>query len=611
MVYAASVDSFILFGGSDGRPQSDTWAFNEARSSWIKLQPVISPAARINASMAYDSSTDKVLLFGGSGADGVLSDTWLFNPQNSTWTELKAPLSPDPRKGASMAYDASSGLFVLFGGEGQSGFLGDTWVFNPTNSTWTQLNPALSPAARGFASMDFDSSTSTLVLFGGSNSSNLYGDTWLFDLVTSTWTALSPTSAPTARASATMVYDASESRFLLFGGQGNGGSLLQDSWTFDSASSLWTRLTLTRSPTARSSAVMAYDSSRGTIVLFGGRNLSGILGDTWLYAHASQKWVELSPSPAPTARAAPSMVYDSSVNLFVLFGGQEGSLYFKESWLLDPISSGWKFLSPPISPSPRADGSMVFDSSAQASILFGGQITGGYYHDSWAFDAGSATWVILSPSDSPSGRSDASMAFNSSNGTSLLFGGQGSSGFLGDSWLFSLATSSWSALNPATSPTSRSGASMAFNSSNGTFLLFGGVNSGGPLGDTWLYDPALGNWRELSPPTPPAARAFASMVFDSANKVFLLFGGGHGGSRFNDSWLFDPASGSWMELHPTNPPPGRSFAPMAYNSTSGAALIFGGDSGHDLLGDAWQLRVSPPPLPHEKDSFGWAIITGL
>ena len=41
--------------------------------------------------MAYDSSSHRVIMFGGSVADGskYFNDTWAYDPAANTWTELK------------------------------------------------------------------------------------------------------------------------------------------------------------------------------------------------------------------------------------------------------------------------------------------------------------------------------------------------------------------------------------------------------------------------------------------------------------------------------------------------------------------------------------------
>src|SRR6202035_5580108 len=52
---------------------------------------------------------------------------------------------PPARTGAAMAFDAANGTVVLFGGNGRSRSLGDTWIWD--GSAWAQAHPSTSPPA--------------------------------------------------------------------------------------------------------------------------------------------------------------------------------------------------------------------------------------------------------------------------------------------------------------------------------------------------------------------------------------------------------------------------------------------------------------------------------
>jgi hypothetical protein len=140
-----------------------------------------------------------------------------------------------------MAYDSATGSVVLFGGANGGSDLNDTWTFNGV--TWTRLSPSTSPPARAYASMAYDPATGKIVLFGGSGNSGDLSDTWTFD--GTNWTELSTTASPPARDSASFAYDAATGKIVLFGGEGNGGNL-GDTWTFDGTN--WTQLSPPASP---------------------------------------------------------------------------------------------------------------------------------------------------------------------------------------------------------------------------------------------------------------------------------------------------------------------------------------------------------------------------
>lgn len=71
---------------------------------------------------------------------------------------------PAARTGAVMAYDASLQKVVMFGGQGKSGPLSDTWAWD--GGGWTQLHPADSPPAMSISAMGWDPQSKELVLVG-------------------------------------------------------------------------------------------------------------------------------------------------------------------------------------------------------------------------------------------------------------------------------------------------------------------------------------------------------------------------------------------------------------------------------------------------------------
>ena len=140
-IAVACASVFGLVGVSMPRAAADT-----PTPTWTQLSPSTSPYPSVHASMAYDSGTGQLVLFGGYGAGGTYSNTWTWN--GSTWTEQFPATSPSARNFASMAYDPGTGQLVLFGGvDSNSGNeFADTWTWN--GSDWTELTPSTSPLAR-------------------------------------------------------------------------------------------------------------------------------------------------------------------------------------------------------------------------------------------------------------------------------------------------------------------------------------------------------------------------------------------------------------------------------------------------------------------------------
>lgn len=141
------------------------------------------PAARGHAAMAY-AGGGKVLLFGGASYS---SDTWEWDGGTLQWTQrctgcVAGSTKPSGRAFASMAYDSTRNRVVLFGGFDSSQDLADTWEWNPVSLTWSQVTPSAGPTMRQAASAAFDVSRGRVVLFGGQDSAvgDHFQDTWLY-----------------------------------------------------------------------------------------------------------------------------------------------------------------------------------------------------------------------------------------------------------------------------------------------------------------------------------------------------------------------------------------------------------------------------------------------
>jgi hypothetical protein len=66
-----------------------------------------------------------IILFGGAGPNDVPNrNTWLWDGQ--FWSH-RQDIGPSPRSSHNMAYDTTRDRVVLFGGSAESSYYGDTW----------------------------------------------------------------------------------------------------------------------------------------------------------------------------------------------------------------------------------------------------------------------------------------------------------------------------------------------------------------------------------------------------------------------------------------------------------------------------------------------------
>ena len=378
--------------------------------AWVQQSPAQSPSARYAASMAYDSATSQLVLFGGAGDSGLLADTWIWD--GSTWTQQSPATSPPALYYASIAYDPATSQLVLFGGYGDSAnaALAGTWTWD--GSTWTQQAPAVSPPARSSASMAYDPATSQLVLFGGYGQSGLLGDTWTWD--GSNWAELSPAASPSARGGSSMAYDPATSQLVLFGG-GYATTLLADTWTWDGTT--WTQQSPATNPTARAYSSMAYDPATSQLVLFGGlgdpSGPYGLFGDTWTWDGGT--WTQQEPSASPSARQDADMAYDPAASQLVMFGGVDPG----------PLGDTWTY-NPGQEPQ-----SITFSTAAPSSTSYSGANNRTYTASATATSGLPVALSIDSASTSGCTISGDTVSYGGGVGTCIIDGNQpGNSSYL-------------------------------------------------------------------------------------------------------------------------------------------------------------------------------------
>ena len=68
--------------------------------------------------------------YDGKGTD-YYAETWAYDYSTDTWTQMNPTNHPSARMGYAFTCDLGSGQVVLFGGRGASGFCDDTWLYGP------------------------------------------------------------------------------------------------------------------------------------------------------------------------------------------------------------------------------------------------------------------------------------------------------------------------------------------------------------------------------------------------------------------------------------------------------------------------------------------------
>jgi hypothetical protein len=130
MVYDAGADRIVVFGGATdmyGDVFGDTWVYDTDANSWTEMHPVVSPPRRAGAAAWYDPVARATFVFGGS-ADWsswpclpwmVLGAEELraYGVDSDAWTLYRTDPNPGYRVGSGAVLDPQDNQAILFGGE--------------------------------------------------------------------------------------------------------------------------------------------------------------------------------------------------------------------------------------------------------------------------------------------------------------------------------------------------------------------------------------------------------------------------------------------------------------------------------------------------------------
>jgi len=138
--------SLYLLGGLEGSafvPSGKAYRLRPQGTAWEPLADL--PAGEERGAAAVVVSSGHIFLLGGETSAGLTSSVLDYEVTTNTWSVAPTPL-PTPRSHAA-AMREDDGTFILAGGNGPQGPLGDTYALFLGATTW-DLRAAM-PTARG------------------------------------------------------------------------------------------------------------------------------------------------------------------------------------------------------------------------------------------------------------------------------------------------------------------------------------------------------------------------------------------------------------------------------------------------------------------------------
>jgi hypothetical protein len=310
----------------------------------------------------------------------------------------------------------------------------------------------------------------------------------------------------------------------------------------------------------KTEASLVYDESANRTLFFGGCG-NGYQNNLWLYDCSGDVWTQANPD--------------------VFKMGPEGRVR-EDTKAVPPGCCSY---------------GICYDREARVSILYRKNSGGSAWAPEgpgnnmvWWYAALKNKWIFKEPNGDrrPGYINGASLAHDPVNKESVLFGGYDNT-----LWGYKAETNAWRRIDvPEPRPVKASYPNWVYLDKEKRFFLFAEDAT------TWLFDPAKPAWEKLKPDVQPPQRQAAAIAYDRANNVAVMFGGlfnvpaPKNRDRRGDTWVFDPAKGQWQEVKP-NPSPGptQNVYQAAYDTVNNVTVLV-------TAGQTWVYRfIRPHPIP--------------
>jgi N-acetylneuraminic acid mutarotase len=316
LVYNSKTNQAFITYGYQYRPSSgekvlfDTWAFDPQSLAWKPMQKRPFPTCYYVEGSVYDSVADQVIVFCSGNNRSIMA----YDANTNAWSMLDDANTPY-RSLPQIAYDSESDKTILFGGYdgNQAKVFDETWAFDSKTNTWTKMEPAVHPPAMMGIDMAYDAESDRVILWGGyifkgdmindwsaDPAENLV---WAYDYNTNTWEQLSVNNGPAIPEwvsdleQIAMTYAPDMDRVFVYA-----DDLF---YTYDYNTNHWEQAKgdlIKAGPGRRMMQGMVYLPTIQRLMVFGGSRVpvdvnssENFMDDTWLYDPQTGEWTQVGP----------------------------------------------------------------------------------------------------------------------------------------------------------------------------------------------------------------------------------------------------------------------------------------------------------------------------
>jgi len=311
---------------------------------WATLVPAMDPSGgtapfgRLGHSAIVDAPRERLVIFAGDGDEGAgyvtKNDLWSLSLAGApAWTEiLPGGTPPRKRRAHTAIFDAPRNRMIVFGGIGFNASRQAIWpddsaaVFSLSLDgapAWSVLEAPAALSHRYAHAAVLDPVRQRMWVYGGADqigSLNFSPHLDYLDLVgTPAWVAVTPTgAAPPGLAEHVLAYDSLRDRLLLFGGiRAFTGAPMQDVWQLPlTGPPTWSQLIVSgTAPQTVTNIRGFYDPVGDQLIIVGPTSVQALV------LSGTPTW---RPARTHPQRFGPAVAYDSAGVRVLAMGGENG-----------------------------------------------------------------------------------------------------------------------------------------------------------------------------------------------------------------------------------------------------------------------------------------------
>ncbi len=329
------------------------------------------------------------------------------------------------------------------------------------------------------------------------------------------WSAVSTTSAPTARYGHTAVWTGSE--MVVWGGTPDSATFLNTGGKYNPTTDSWTATATTSAPSARA-GVEVWGVWTGTeMIIWGGNDVNTYFNTGGRYNPSTNSWTATTTTGAPTARVAHVAVWTGSE--MIVWGGNDGNTYFNTGGKYNPTTDSWTATTTTSAPTARYAHVAVWTGTQM--IVWGGGNSSSSVNTGGKYNPSTDSWTATTTTSAPTARYNYNVTPVWTGTEMIVWGGwNGPATYFNTGGRYNPTTDSWTATSTTNAPTARQSHKAVWTGTGGVMIVWGGtpddvttLNTGG------RYNPTTDTWSATSTTNAPTARYLHTAVWTGSQMI--------------------------------------------------------------------------------------------